>query len=66
MRLGGVDIRPYASVGVTVQTAEEFGADRGSVVDLFLPGAVARKIPLVAGSSAVLAVVLNLRALRRR
>jgi predicted signal transduction protein with EAL and GGDEF domain len=27
MRLGGVDIRPYASVGVTVQTAEHAAAD---------------------------------------
>ena len=27
MRLGGVDIRPYASVGVTVQTAEHEAAD---------------------------------------
>jgi len=45
--------------------AEEFGADRGSVVDLFLPAAVARRIPLVAGSSAALALGLNLRALLR-
>ena len=34
--------------------AEEFGAERGSVVDMFLPAAVARQIPLVAGSAAVL------------
>ena len=27
MRLGGVDIRPYASVGVTVQTAEHTAAE---------------------------------------
>jgi hypothetical protein len=46
--------------------AEQFGADRGSVVDLYLPAAVARQIPLVAGSAATLALVLNLRALRRR
>lgn len=46
--------------------AEEFGAERGSVVDLFLPAAVARQIPLVAGSSAALALALNLRALRKR
>lgn len=46
--------------------AETFGADRGSVVDLFLPAAVARQIPLVAGSSAVLALGLNVRALLRR
>jgi len=36
------------------------------VVDLYLPPAVARQISLVAGSSSVLALVLNLRALRRR
>ena len=46
--------------------AEEFGADRGSVVDLYLPAGVARRITLVAGSSATLALVLNLRALLRR
>lgn len=46
--------------------AQELGADRGSVVDLYLPAAVARRIPVVAGSSAALALVLNLRALRRR
>ena len=46
--------------------AEEFGAERGSVVDLFLPAAAARQIPLVAGSAAVLALILNLRALLRR
>ena len=46
--------------------AEEFGAERGSVVDMFLPAGVARRIPLVAGSAAVLALVLNLRSLARR
>lgn len=46
--------------------AEEFGAERGSVVDMFLPAAVARRIPLVAGSSAILAVLLNIRAMARR
>jgi hypothetical protein len=45
--------------------AEEFGAERGSVVDMFLPAAVARRIPLVAGSGAILAVALNLRAVAR-
>lgn len=44
--------------------AEELGAERGSVVDLFLPASVAKQIPLVAGSAAVLAAVLNVRALR--
>jgi hypothetical protein len=46
--------------------AEEFGAARGSVVDMFLPAALARRTPLVAGSAAILALVLNLRALARR
>jgi hypothetical protein len=42
--------------------AEELGAGRGSVVDIFLPAAVAERIPLIAGSTALLAGVLNLRA----
>jgi hypothetical protein len=46
--------------------AEELGAERGSVVDIFLPDWAARRIPVVAGSAAVLALVLNLRALRDR
>ncbi len=45
--------------------AEEFGAARGSVVDLYLPAAAARRIPVVAGGSAALAMALNLRALVR-
>jgi hypothetical protein len=44
--------------------AEELGADRGSVVDIFLPDWAARRIPAVAGTAALLALVLNLRALR--
>jgi len=46
--------------------AEEFGAQRGSVVDMFLPDPVARRIPVVAGSAALLALVLNLRSWARR
>jgi hypothetical protein len=46
--------------------AEELGAERGSVVDMFLPAWAARRIPLVAGSAAALALVLNVRALRAR
>lgn len=46
--------------------AEEFGAERGSVVDMFLPTAVARQIPLVAGSAAFVALVTNLASLSRR
>jgi hypothetical protein len=44
--------------------AQELGAERGSVVDIFLPDWAARRIPVVAGSAAVLAIVLNLRAWR--
>jgi hypothetical protein len=46
--------------------AEELGAERGSVVDLFLPAWAASRIPVVAGSAAVLGLVLNLRAMRAR
>ncbi|MGH2357012.1 MAG: hypothetical protein ACRDGJ_03240, partial [Candidatus Limnocylindria bacterium] len=42
--------------------AEEIGAERGSVVDNFLPDWAARRIPIVAGSAALLALFLNLRA----
>lgn len=45
--------------------AEELGAESGSVVDLYLPAAFARHIPLVAGTAFALAVALNLRTLRR-
>ena len=46
--------------------AEEFGAESGSVVDIFLPDAVARRIPLVGGTALVLGLVLNGRALIAR
>jgi hypothetical protein len=46
--------------------AEELGADSGSVVDMFLPDSVARRIPLVSGSALLIGIVLNLRALRNR
>jgi hypothetical protein len=42
--------------------AEELGAERGSVVDIFLPSWAASRIPVVAGGAALLALVLNLRA----
>jgi len=42
--------------------AEELGAARGSVVDIFLPAWAARQIPIVAGSAALLALILNVRA----
>ncbi|HEX5578257.1 MAG TPA: hypothetical protein VFY43_01175 [Candidatus Limnocylindria bacterium] len=43
--------------------AEELGAESGSVVDIFLPDAVARRIPLVSGTALLAGVALNLRAL---
>ena len=46
--------------------AEEFGASSGSVVDLYLPAWLARRIPLIAGSASLAALVLNVRTLRRR
>lgn len=46
--------------------AEELGAASGSVVDIFLPDAVARRIPLVSSSALIGGIVLNLRALARR
>jgi hypothetical protein len=44
--------------------AEELGAARGSVVDIFLPAWAAKRIPLVAGSAALFALIFNVRALR--
>ena len=46
--------------------AEEFGAERGSVVDMFLPAGVARQVPLVAGTAAVVALISNLGSLLKR
>ena len=46
--------------------AEDLGAARGSVVDIFLPAWAASRIPIVAGSAALLALILNVRALRAR
>jgi hypothetical protein len=45
--------------------AEELGAERGSVVDMFLPMWAARRIPVVAGSGALLSLVLNVAAAAR-
>jgi hypothetical protein len=65
-RKGGSDVRwPSPDTGCTCATfglAEELGAERGSVVDILLPDWAARRIPVVAGSAALLALVLNLRA----
>jgi hypothetical protein len=46
--------------------AEDLGADSGSVVDIFLPDAVARRIPVVSVTALVIGLALNLRALLRR
>lgn len=45
--------------------AEEVGAQRGSVVDIFLPQWAARRIPLVAGTALLIGVALNAAALAR-
>jgi hypothetical protein len=42
--------------------AEELGAERGSVVDIFLPDWFSRRIPLLGSAAMVLGLVLNLRA----
>ena len=46
--------------------AEEFGAGSGSVVDIFLPDAVARRIPLVSTLALLVGIGLNIRALMAR
>ena len=46
--------------------AEELGAASGSVTDIFLPDPISRRIPLFSGTVLVVALVLNLRAVRRR
>jgi hypothetical protein len=46
--------------------AEELGAERGSVADIFLPDWASRRIPLVSGSAVILGVALFARARRHR
>ena len=41
--------------------AQELGAERGSVVDIFLPDWLSRRIPLLGGSALIIGLVLNLR-----
>lgn len=43
--------------------AEELGAERGSVADIFLPDWLSRRIPLLGGGALVLGLVLNAQAL---
>lgn len=42
--------------------AEELGAERGSVADIFLPDWFSRRIPLLGSAAMVLGLALNLRA----
>lgn len=46
--------------------AEELGAGSGSVVDIFLPDAFARRIPLVSSTALIAGLGLNARAILRR
>lgn len=46
--------------------AEQLGAERGSVADIFLPDWFSRRIPIVGGSALVLGLVLNGRGWLRR
>ena len=39
--------------------AEELGASRGSVTDIYLPGWLSRRIPLISGAVLVVGLVLN-------
>ena len=45
--------------------AEELGAARGTVTDLYLPTWLSTRIPLLGGAGLILGLVLNLRAARR-
>ncbi|HET6745255.1 MAG TPA: hypothetical protein VFH90_05315 [Candidatus Limnocylindria bacterium] len=45
--------------------AEKLGAERGSVVDIFLPDPVARRIPVLSTTALLLGVALNLRNVLR-
>lgn len=46
--------------------AEELGATRGSVVDIYLPGWLARRIPVLSSATLLVGIALNLRALLAR
>ena len=46
--------------------AEDLGAERGSVADIFLPDWASRRIPLVSVSALLIGLALNLNALRSR
>lgn len=46
--------------------AEELGATRGSVVDIYLPGWLARRIPVLSSGMLLAGIALNARALLAR
>ena len=46
--------------------AEQLGARRGSVADIFLPDWLSRRIPVLGGSAMLLGLALNARAMLRR
>lgn len=46
--------------------AEEFGAESGSVVDIFLPRWISERIPPISGTVLLIGLGANLLALRRR
>jgi hypothetical protein len=46
--------------------AEELGAERGSVADMFLPDWASRRIPIVSVTALIIGLALNLRAMLNR
>ncbi len=46
--------------------AEELGAENGAVVDMYLPGWLSRRIPLVSTATLILGLALSARALHMR
>jgi hypothetical protein len=46
--------------------AEELGATSGSVTDIYLPGWLSRRIPLISGTALIVGMILNVQTLRRR
>jgi hypothetical protein len=42
--------------------AEELGAVSGSVTDIYLPGWLSRRVPIISGTALVVALILNVRA----
>ena len=46
--------------------AEDLGAERGSVADIYLPGWFARRLPAIAGTALVTGLALDAMAIVRR